>query len=138
MFGETFPLLFCFPLQTQLGRHKCSSRRHKDNPRRSVSEAAPCFGNLCVYEPSALREKPSILGRSLLICGTSCAAKAFRKSVPNVGVIFFDAYCIMYTRQLMSPPLLCCATILPFLNSFLNETLHIHAHTHKHMHSHTL
>jgi len=33
--------------------------RHKSSPGRSVSEAAPHFGNLCVYEPSALRKKPS-------------------------------------------------------------------------------
>ena len=41
-----------FPLQTQLGRRKRS-------PGRSVSEASPCFGNLCVYEPSTLRKEPS-------------------------------------------------------------------------------
>ena len=86
-----------FPLQTHLLRHKRSSRRHECNPGRSVSEAAPRFRNLYVYEPSTLRKKPStssekplILGRSLPICGTSCAASAFQKSIPNVGVIFFD------------------------------------------------
>ena len=34
-------------------------RRHKCSPGRFISEAAPRFGNLCVYEPSALQKKPS-------------------------------------------------------------------------------
>jgi len=38
-------------------KRKC--RRPKRERRRYVSEAAPRFGNLCVYEPSALWKKPS-------------------------------------------------------------------------------
>ena len=48
-----------FPLQAHLLRHKRSSGRHECNPGRSVSEAAPRFRNLCVYEPSTLWKKPS-------------------------------------------------------------------------------
>jgi len=54
---------------------------YKHNSRRSISKAAPCFGNLCVHEPSALRRKPSNL-----CC--SCATNAFQKNVLNVGVLF--------------------------------------------------
>ena len=43
-------LLFCY---------KRSSGRHKRSFGRSVSEAAPHFGNLCVYKPSSLGKKPS-------------------------------------------------------------------------------
>jgi len=48
------PFLCCsaFPLQTQL-------KRHKRRSGRSVSKAALRFGNLCVYEPSTLKKKPS-------------------------------------------------------------------------------
>ena len=55
------PFRYCSALllQTQLGRHKCSSGRHKLSSARSVSEAAPRFENLCVYNPSTLRKKPS-------------------------------------------------------------------------------
>ena len=103
---KPFRCCSAFLLLTRLGRHKRSSRRRKRSPGRSVSEAAPRFGNLCVLNPvlfgrslPLLRKKPSIpgrslpiCGRSLPICGGSCAANAFRKSVPNVGIIFFDAY----------------------------------------------
>jgi len=111
---KPFHCCSAFPLKTRLGRHKhssgrhkCSSRRHKHSSRGSVSEAALRFGNLLVYEPNALWKKPStssgknlpilgrslaICGRSLPICGGSCTANTFRKNVPNVSVIFFDAY----------------------------------------------
>ena len=49
---KTFHCCSAFPLQTQLGRCKRS-------PGRSISKAALRFGNLCVYEPNALRKKPS-------------------------------------------------------------------------------
>ena len=39
--------------------YKWSTGRHKYSSERSISEAAQCFGNLCVYKPSALRKKPS-------------------------------------------------------------------------------
>jgi len=38
-------------------KRKCGRSKHKRG--RYVSEAAPRFGNLRVYEPSALRKKPS-------------------------------------------------------------------------------
>ena len=79
---KPFHCCSAFLLQTQLERHKRS-------PGRSVSEAALCFRNLCVYKPSPLRKKPLILGRSLPICSASCAANVPRKSVPNASVIFF-------------------------------------------------
>ena len=41
------------------GRPKRERGRSKRERERYVSEAAPRFGNLCVYEPSALRKKPS-------------------------------------------------------------------------------
>ena len=41
------------------GRPKRECGRSKRERGRYVSEAAPRFGNLCVYEPSALRKKPS-------------------------------------------------------------------------------
>jgi len=41
------------------GRPKCERGRSKREYGRYVSEAAPRFGNLCVYEPSALQKKPS-------------------------------------------------------------------------------
>jgi len=41
------------------GRPKRERGRSKRDRRRYVSGAAACFGNLCVYEPSALRKKPS-------------------------------------------------------------------------------
>ena len=42
----------CRRPKRECGRPKCDCRRY-------VSEAAPCFGNLCVYIPSTLRKKPS-------------------------------------------------------------------------------
>ena len=45
--------------QTKMGRPKRKCRSPKRERGRYVSEAAPRFGNLCVYEPSALRKKPS-------------------------------------------------------------------------------
>ena len=56
---KPFHCCSAFPLLTRLGRHKRSSGRRKRSPGRSVSEAAPRFGNLCVFKPSALRKKPS-------------------------------------------------------------------------------
>ena len=61
------------------GRPKHECRRPKRERERYVSKAALHFENLCVYDPSALRKKPSvsseknfpILGRSLPICGRS-------------------------------------------------------------------
>jgi len=67
------------------GRPKRKRGRSKRERGRYVSEAAPHFGNLCVYEPSALRKKPSGLRQSR-------AANAFRKGVPNRGINFKDAY----------------------------------------------
>ena len=56
---KPFRCCSAFRLLTRLGRHKRSSGRCKRSPGRSVSEAAPRFGNLCVFKPSALRKKPS-------------------------------------------------------------------------------
>ena len=39
--------------------YKHSSGRYKHSSRRSISEAARCFRNLCVYEPSTLQKKLS-------------------------------------------------------------------------------
>ena len=55
------------PVQTQLGRHKHSSGRHKCSSGISVSEAVPRFGNLCVYKPSALQKKPSMSSEETLL-----------------------------------------------------------------------
>ena len=68
----------CISVTVLLCHYKLSSGR-------SVSEAALRFGNLCVYESNALWKKlPNLLH--------SCAANTFRRNVPNVNVIFFDAY----------------------------------------------
>ena len=48
-----------FQDKRKCGRPKCERGRSKRERRRYVSKAAPRFGNLCVYEPSALRKKPS-------------------------------------------------------------------------------
>ena len=56
---KPFRCCSAFLLHMQLGKHKCSSGR-------SVSEAAPRFRNLCVYEPSALRKKPSMSKKETL------------------------------------------------------------------------
>ena len=59
----------------RFGRHKCSSRR-------SISEAAPCFRNVYVREPSVLRKKqkkPSYSWKKPSDSQCSCATNAFRK-----------------------------------------------------------
>ena len=75
-----------------LCHYKCRSeelRKTQTQLWKFVSEAAPRFGNLCMYEPSALREKPydswkpSGLRRKL-----HCMQTHFG-NVPNVGVIFW-------------------------------------------------
>jgi len=48
------------------GRPRCERGRSKCKRGRYVSEAAPRFGNLCVYEPSALQKKLSDLQHRLL------------------------------------------------------------------------
>jgi len=51
-----------------LCRYKLISTRHKRSSGRPVSEAALYFGNLCVYEPSGYRKKPSDMQHS---CATN-------------------------------------------------------------------
>ena len=55
---KTFFFGSAFPLQAQL-------RKIQMQLQKTISKAAPCFRNLCVYEPSALRKKPSNLRRKL-------------------------------------------------------------------------
>ena len=81
------------------GRPKCEHGRSKREHGRYVSEAAPRFGNLCVYEPSALwkklsdsRKKPSDFRMKPSGLRQSHAANAFRKGVPNHGINFKHAY----------------------------------------------
>ena len=88
------------------GRPKRERGRSKRERGIYVSEAAPRFGNLCAYEPSALRKKPSILRKKLSDSRKkpsdfwkkpsglrrSRAANAFRKGIPNRGINFKDAY----------------------------------------------
>ena len=83
-----------------LCRYKRNSGRHKCSSRRSASEAAPRFGNLCVYEPSALRiyvyesialwNKPSDLWQVHVQVHV-------QENIPNVSVIFF-LMCIVCAR----------------------------------------
>ena len=76
-----------------LFRYKCSSEDTNTAPEdkrssgRSVSKAALCFGNLCMYEPSALRKKlydsqkkPSNCGRSLPLCCRESLQSHFGKA----------------------------------------------------------
>jgi len=81
------------------GRPKCERGRSKRECRRYVSKAALRFGNLCVYEPSALRKKPSDsqkkpsdFRKKPSSLRRSRAANTFRKGVPNHGINFKDAY----------------------------------------------
>ena len=85
-----------------LCRYKRNSGRHKCSSRRSASEAAPRFGNLCVYEPSALRiyvyesialwNKPSDLWQVHVQVHV-------QENIPNVSVIFF--WCVLYVQELV-------------------------------------
>ena len=88
------------------GRPKCERGRSKCKRGRYVSEAAPRFGNLCVYEPSALQKKPSDSSEKISDSRKkpsnfrkkpsglrrSRAANAFRKGVPTRGINFKDVY----------------------------------------------
>ena len=69
------------------GRPKRKCGRPKCKRRRYVSEAALHFGNLCVYELSAHRTKPSaswknfpVLEGSLLVCGRDTTQTHFGKA----------------------------------------------------------
>ena len=97
-----------FPLQMQLGRHKCSSARHKRSSGRSVSETAPyhvsetyvcmntaLFGRSFLHlrkKPYDSRKKPSDLRKKPSGLRWRCTANAFRKGVPNRGINFKDMY----------------------------------------------
>ena len=82
--GKHFRYHTALPLQTQLRKTRSSGR--------SISKAVPCFRNLHVYEPALLEETSDSWKKpSDLRC--SCTAKAIRKYVLNVGLIFLDAYC---------------------------------------------
>jgi len=99
------------------GRPKRERGRSKRERRRYVSEAAPRFGNLCVYEPSALRKKPSDSRKKLSDSQKkpsdfqkkpsglrrSRAANTFRKGVPNRGINFKDAYRRFFMYALVTP-----------------------------------
>ena len=50
-----------------------------------------------------LQKKPSILGRSIPICGANCTTNTFPKSIPNVGIILFC--CVPYMH-------LCCIVLV--------------------------
>jgi len=98
-------------------RNKHKRGRPKREHRRYVSEAAPRFGNLCVYEPSALRKKPSdSSGKTFRFSEEafrfseeafrlrwSRTANVFRKGVPNRGINFKDAYRNSSIRILANP-----------------------------------
>ena len=88
------------------GRPKCERRRSKRKRGRYVNEAAQRFGNLCVYETSALRKKPSdsseitsqfleeafrFLEEAFRFAAES-PSNAFQKGVPNRGINFKNAY----------------------------------------------
>ena len=70
-----------------LFHYKCISEDTSCS-RRSVSEAAPCFGNLCVYEPSALWKKPSDSLKKPFDLWRKLCCKRIWKSIPNVSIIF--------------------------------------------------
>ena len=88
------------------GRHKHRSGRHKRSSGRSVSEDAPRFGNLCVYEPRAprkkplrlrkkpydSRKKPSDLWKKPSNLQRRHTTNAFWKGVSNHSINFKDAY----------------------------------------------
>ena len=70
------------------GRPKRERGRSKRERGRYVSEAAPRFGNLCVYKPSSSLEEAfqffgknfPILGRSLPVCGGVAPQTHFGKA----------------------------------------------------------
>ena len=88
-----------FPRQTKRGRPRCKCGRPKHKHRRYISKAAPCFGILCVYKPSALRKKPSTSSKKKLSDSWKkpsglrrrCTTNAFQKGVPNHSIKFKDA-----------------------------------------------
>jgi len=87
------------------GRPKRECRRPKRECRRYISEAALRFGNLCVYESSALWKKtspssqkpsnswkePSDLRRKSSCLRWRCAANIFRIGVLNHSINFNTA-----------------------------------------------
>ena len=83
------PFHYCFalPLQTQLQKIKCSSGR-------SISKAAPHFGNLCTNPALFGRSLPLLrrnlptLRRSLLICGAAVPQTHFGK-IFRISASFF-------------------------------------------------
>ena len=88
------------------GRPKCERRRSKRKRGRYVNEAALRFGNLCVYETSALRKKPSDsseitsqfleeafrFSEEAFRFAAESPSNAFQKGVPNRGINFKNAY----------------------------------------------
>ena len=122
---KSFRYCSALPLQMQLGRHKCSSRR-------SVSKAAPHFGNLCVYEPSALRKKPSASSEETFQLSEEAfrfAQMHFGKKCSECGIIFFDTYHSTHTEAYCSLPdnrdyLFTCSSSLigqPYFSSGQNK-----------------
>jgi len=98
------PFHYCFalPLQTQPQKTKCSSGRHKRSSGRSISKAAPHFGNLYTNPVLFRRSLPllgrnlptrrrslQVCGRSLLICSAAAALQIqFRKAFQMSASIF--------------------------------------------------
>jgi len=74
---KPFPLLFCSAVTN-------AAQKTQTQLRKIRKQSCTVFGNLCVYKPSAPQKKPSarnlIFGRSLPICGASCATNTFCKT----------------------------------------------------------
>jgi len=80
-------------------RPKRERGRLKREGGRYVSKATLHFGNLCVYDPSALWKKPSSFWKKISDSRKKPSdlrrrrtANAFQKGVPNRGINFKDVY----------------------------------------------
>jgi len=77
-----------------LRSYKQSFGRHKSSSRRSLSEAALRFGNICVYKPSSLRRKPSNPWKKPSNLQCSCAAYTRLEKCSKCRHHFLlDTYC---------------------------------------------
>ena len=87
-------LLKPFPLYCFFAVTKQSSGRHKRTSRRSLSEAALHFGNICAYKPSSLRKKPSNPWKKPSNLQCSCAANTRLEKCSECRHHFLlDTYC---------------------------------------------
>ena len=108
--GNHFHYCASSPLQTQLRRHKCNSRRY-------VSEAAPHFGTCMCTNTVLFGRNLPILRRSLPICGIAVLHTHFGKMFQMLASFFFDTY------RKQSALLCMCLHVYPLLHNLLRTQL---------------